>query len=118
MTGSFFISTSIMVLLLALILSIAVVFVIAGIMFSAPSYTGPVSDHFNGKKFINPGDIKEQSLLDVLKWVMQRKRGPWNELKTAEYGKHPLTREKENIRVTGSMSNTQLVTGSSTSVLD
>jgi L-ascorbate metabolism protein UlaG (beta-lactamase superfamily) len=89
-----------MVFFFVFILSIVIVFLIAGTMFSAPSYKGPVSVHFNGKKFINPGNIKEQSLFDVLKWMRQRKRGPWNELKTAEYGKHPLAREKENIRIT------------------
>jgi L-ascorbate metabolism protein UlaG (beta-lactamase superfamily) len=59
--------------LLAFILLIQAI----GFFISAPKYTGPVSDHFDGKKFINPGNVKAQGLKEVVRWMMNRERGPW-----------------------------------------
>lgn len=67
--------------LLGLIGLILLIAVAIGVILSAPGYQGPVSDHFNGKRFINPSGAKAQGLGAVLKWSFQRKRGPWQELK-------------------------------------
>jgi L-ascorbate metabolism protein UlaG (beta-lactamase superfamily) len=39
--------------------------------------TLPVSDHFNGKTFFNPGGQSVRGLLDVLKWKMSSRATPW-----------------------------------------
>lgn len=39
--------------------------------------TLPVSDHFNGKTFFNPGGHSERGLLDVLKWKRTSRATPW-----------------------------------------
>jgi L-ascorbate metabolism protein UlaG (beta-lactamase superfamily) len=90
----------IMIIVVVIILAIPVIFISVGAYLSGPSYKGPVSDHFDGKKFINPGGIQQQGLGSVLKWMLNRERGPWKEQKTADYGKRPVSREKETIRIT------------------
>jgi L-ascorbate metabolism protein UlaG (beta-lactamase superfamily) len=37
----------------------------------------PVSDHFNGKTFFNPGVVAERGLREVFKWKMNSKPVPW-----------------------------------------
>lgn len=60
--------------ILFIILIVAILFLILLLYLSAPVYKGPKSDHFNGKKFKNYGNVKEAGLLDVLKWAINRKR--------------------------------------------
>jgi L-ascorbate metabolism protein UlaG (beta-lactamase superfamily) len=55
-------------------------FLAVGYRFSAPRYNGPVSDHFNGKTFINPQGIKPKGLTDVLRWMLTRKPAKWKPL--------------------------------------
>lgn len=71
-----------LVISLVIILFFAVVLLL-GWLFSAPVYKGPVSDHFNGKKFLNPGNVKQPGFKDMLKWVRNRERGIWTEIKEA-----------------------------------
>lgn len=40
-------------------------------------YKGPVSDHFDGKKFFDPEINNNNNLFDVLKWIMTAKPGKW-----------------------------------------
>lgn len=82
------------------IILILVSSMIIGASISAPVYKGSASDHFDGKQFINPGGVKAKGLKEVFKWMMNRERGKWIENKTEVYGKHPLSIEKENIRIT------------------
>jgi L-ascorbate metabolism protein UlaG (beta-lactamase superfamily) len=57
---------------------LAFVFIQAiGFFISAPRYAGPVSDHFDGKKFTTPGSVKPHGLKEVIRWMMNRQRGPW-----------------------------------------
>ncbi len=51
--------------------------VVAGRMFSAPPYQGPVSDHFNGTTFFNPQRGGPRGIGDFLKWRATRDQGPW-----------------------------------------
>lgn len=63
---------------LLIIGSFFLVAVCCGIFFSAPSYHGPLSDHFDGRKFLNPDNAKPRGLFSLLRWMISRKRGPWN----------------------------------------
>lgn len=57
-------------------------FQVTGAWLSTPRYKGPVTDHFDGRKFFTPNGQKAKSFLDVLKWSINRERGPW------EYGQN------------------------------
>lgn len=58
----------------------------------APRYKGPVSDHFDGKKFFNPGVAQPQGIGGVLKWILNRDKGPWPEQPDAYVGAKPANR--------------------------
>lgn len=47
--------------------------------FSGPPYQGPVSDHFDGKHFINPLPTEEKTFGELVKWMMNREQGKWND---------------------------------------
>ena len=51
---------------------------LTGVLLSAPKYKGPVSDHFDGKKFLNPNGQQAKGITEVFKWMRQRKREPWS----------------------------------------
>ena len=57
----------------------------------APRYRGPVTDHFDGKKFVNPGQT-EHSAGGLLKWLLHRDKGPWPKQPDAYVGNWPATR--------------------------
>ncbi len=42
-----------------------------------PYYAGPVSDHFDGLRFFNPGGRQNNDALATLRWYATRKRQPW-----------------------------------------
>lgn len=42
-------------------------------------YEGPVSDHFDGQFFYNPGHTKGKSFKDSLRWMLSRDRPVWPE---------------------------------------
>ena len=46
---------------------------------SNPYYQGPVSDHFDGVNFFNPGGNPPKGFLDLLKWQTSGKRRDWPE---------------------------------------
>ena len=75
-------------------------FMIMGYAISGPKYTGAINDHFDGKKFINPGGVQAKGLTDVLKWSLNRKRGPWKEITSATPYPKPLPRVEEGLRIT------------------
>lgn len=50
---------------------------IIGSLLAAPKYKGPITDHFNGKKFINYGEVEAQWLGTVLKYFFTRKSTKW-----------------------------------------
>ncbi|HWO57042.1 MAG TPA: MBL fold metallo-hydrolase [bacterium] len=47
--------------------------------FSAPPYQGPVSDHFDGKRFLNPDPKPMAGGGSMLKWILNREPGHWND---------------------------------------
>jgi L-ascorbate metabolism protein UlaG (beta-lactamase superfamily) len=89
-----------MVLIFLIVILIPLTFFVIGASLSAPRYEGPVSDHFDGKKFINPGRIQAKGLKDVFKWMFNRKRGPWKNVAQGSPGKRPLDFYKDGIRIT------------------
>ena len=42
-------------------------------------YTGPVSDHFDGTRFFNPGHPIGKGAVDVLEWQFKRDKAQWPE---------------------------------------
>ena len=72
----------------------------AGYFISGPKYKGPVSDHFDGRRFINPGSIKAKGLREVLKWMINRKQGEWKEIKDSNDKETPAARVNNGIRIT------------------
>lgn len=71
--------------------------VIALMLLSCTSryYQGPVTDHFDGERFYNPGKPMDKTFVDVLKWYATRERQPW-----PEYSELPVT-DKPPRRVEG-----------------
>ncbi|WP_375448517.1 MBL fold metallo-hydrolase [uncultured Fibrella sp.] len=57
----------------------------------APRYKGPVTDHFNGKKFANTGPAVDRKG-GLLKWLFNRDKGPWLDAPDAQPGPKPQTR--------------------------
>jgi L-ascorbate metabolism protein UlaG (beta-lactamase superfamily) len=76
------------------------VVIIIGYFLSGPKYKGDKSDHFNGRKFINPGNIKPKGLMAVFKWMFTSKRRPWKEIDEPGYGAKPEAKIQSAIRVT------------------
>jgi L-ascorbate metabolism protein UlaG (beta-lactamase superfamily) len=72
-----------------------------GWIFSAPVYHGPITDHFDGKKFINPGNVKEHGFKDLMKWMRTREKGEWKEQKDLLPGAPPPpVIQGDSVRVT------------------
>ncbi len=55
----------------------------------ATSWSGPVSDHFDGQHFFTPGAAPRQSGGDLLKWVTNRQRGAWKAFRVEPAGPRP-----------------------------
>ena len=44
---------------------------------AAPRYSGPVSDHFDGERFFNPGGQRPRGFRDVLRWRFAGGKAKW-----------------------------------------
>jgi L-ascorbate metabolism protein UlaG (beta-lactamase superfamily) len=87
------------VLVIILVVILGINFI--GWLFSSPVYQGPVSDHFDGKRFINPGGVKPGGFKDLIKWMRHREKSPWQEIKDTSFGAAPAERiEGDSIVVT------------------
>lgn len=65
----------------------------------APRYRGPITDHFNGKKFSNP-NAPERSA-SVWEWLLHRDKGAWPKQPNAFVGPRPAARvEGDSLVVT------------------
>jgi len=65
-------------MMIIIVLSLLVIGTFAyGISLSEKGYTGPESNHFDGKKFFNPNGITGNGFWNVLKWSFTRKKGEW-----------------------------------------
>lgn len=75
-----------------------------------PRYRGPVSDHFDGKRFHNPPPFDRRGFRDLLNWRLHAQRGLWPELIQAPYGPPPPPAvEGGNLRVTFINHSTTLI---------
>lgn len=85
---------------LGLILAVPILMFVVGIAISGPRYRGAVSDHFDGKRFLNPQNVRVNGGIAVLKWMITRKKGPWTRDLQRTKTQHPLARYSDGIRVT------------------
>ena len=62
--------------------------------FRMKTYAGPVSDHFDGKRFFDPDGVPPKSLADVLRWQFGRgrQRQAWPEWAPSPYADTPPPR--------------------------
>ncbi|MCG8310296.1 MAG: MBL fold metallo-hydrolase [Cytophagales bacterium] len=85
---------------LAFIIFVILIFNVVGFVISVPGYKGEVSDHFNGRVFINPGKVKAKGLKDIIRWAASRKRESWKELSVISQGKPPDSIFNDGIKIT------------------
>jgi L-ascorbate metabolism protein UlaG (beta-lactamase superfamily) len=83
--------TVVLIVFLLIVLFITVSIVL-GHLFSSPAYQGQLSDHFDGKKFRNPGGTKAKGFKDLWKWMRNRTRGVWKERMDLKPGAPPAKR--------------------------
>lgn len=74
--------------------------ILMGYILSGPKYKGPVSDHFDGKRFFTPGGKPAQGFRGVLQWMIKRKQGPWAVRKGLPFGDKPSPRLNSGIHIT------------------
>jgi L-ascorbate metabolism protein UlaG (beta-lactamase superfamily) len=55
-------------------------------------YRGPVTDHFNGEHFYNPGHSGPRGPGSVFRWLMNRQSGPWRKWTDSPPGPPPPQR--------------------------
>lgn len=65
------------------------------LIIKAPVSSGWTSDHFNGKTFSNPDNVKGRGAKDIVKWSLTGDPGPWREVteeevKTGLPPQHPI----------------------------
>lgn len=88
-------------LFVTILAAIPIIFVTVGSLISAPKYKGPLSDHFNGKKFHNIDGVKAKGFKDIFRMMAQRpKRGPWTEIQTQKRQADPPARVTEGMKLT------------------
>lgn len=47
-------------------------------LFAAPRYRGPKSDHFDGKRFLNLRPTRHAGFFELVRWLLNRDHGPWS----------------------------------------
>jgi len=57
-----------------------------------PYYQGPVTDHFDGERFFNPGRRWGKSSHDVVKWLFEKKPPRWPEEHPSPFSDRPPRR--------------------------
>lgn len=83
------------------VLSLLTLFTKGCSLFSAPRYKGAKSDHFDGERFINQGEVRSAGFGDVLRWQLTKDPRPWRRWTDAPYGAPPPERVgRGELRVT------------------
>ena len=64
-------------------------------------YSGPVSDHFDGTRFFNPGGIEPKGRLDFLRWQLTERGAPGRRASRARFRPtaRPRPCEGEAVRI-------------------
>lgn len=73
---------------------------VAGWAFSAPRYTGPESDHFDGRRFHNLLPVRHAGMREMVRWMFQRDPGPWVSWTDLELAVPPARVRDGELRVT------------------
>jgi L-ascorbate metabolism protein UlaG (beta-lactamase superfamily) len=79
------IGLAVVTLLVLLIGSVAA----AGCALSAPTWRGPPTDHFDGKKFKTPGSPDREGISGFFKWQLKRESGVWSPYRDEPAGPPP-----------------------------
>jgi L-ascorbate metabolism protein UlaG (beta-lactamase superfamily) len=77
-----------------------IVFQITGILIAAPGYKGKATDHFNGKQFINIDNVRAKGFFEVLRWMVNRKRGEWHPIQISTHGPKPWASVNREFSIT------------------
>lgn len=86
---------------LVLVIALAVGIMVFFARQAAAPWTGPVSDHFDGHRFTNIGNVPEKTGRDVLKWQLTSHKRPWLRWIDEAPGPKPIERVNDgSIRVT------------------
>ncbi len=75
--------------ILGILIAFPLLVISFGYFLSGGNYTGPVSAHFNGKRFKNPSGRDANSFKDVGKYIKDRKPDAWS------YNKEAYVRQEE-----------------------
>ena len=97
-----------MMIVVSVLLNILLVIVVVigliialGWLASAPPYRGPVTDHFDGRRFRNYRATPHNDFREAAKWAANRQRGHWKPRRDEPFGPPPPARvEGEQLRVT------------------
>jgi len=74
----------------ALVLTFVAAVFVADKLLAAPKYVDGDSDHFDGKKFINPDDAETHHYFDVLKWWFSgNDKGVWHKMSDKSIARFP-----------------------------
>ncbi len=85
--------TKILIILGVLILLLLISGMVIGYVISAPRYTGPVSDHFDGNEFFTPGAPSPKGFREVIGWQLNHERTqPWGTFHGDQPGPAPPAR--------------------------
>ena len=70
---------TILKILAIIILSVLAIALLSGFILSEKGHKGEITDHFNGKTFINPSGIPSNGLPEVFKYMTSREAEKWTE---------------------------------------
>ena len=84
-------------------------------LFSAPRYRGPKSDHFDGKRFLNLRPTRHAGFLDLIKWLTHREPGQWSRWREVTPSVPP--ERVDGLRVTWVNHSTMLVQVANVNIL-
>ena len=84
-------------------------------LFSAPRYRGPKSDHIDGKRFLNLRPTRHAGFLDLVKWLTHREPGPWSRWREVTPSVPP--ERADGMRVTWVNHSTMLVQVANVNIL-
>jgi L-ascorbate metabolism protein UlaG (beta-lactamase superfamily) len=92
-----------------LLLALIVALLYLGLALDGSGYSGPVSDHFDGRRF-HMAIPRERHLSDYLTWLLQREPGPWRDFEAIAPGPPPPRQVPgEALRVTPINHSTVLI---------
>lgn len=95
-----------------------VLIVLLGWMVSTPPYRGPISDHFDGRRFRNQLATTHNDFRDAARWAATRQRGRWSAWRDEPPGTTPPPRiQGTELRVTFVNHTTVLLQTASLNIL-